>query len=468
MKKENLYYGWIYLIINKVNDKKYIGQTTTSINHRWKQHVYNSKAKNMNYYNHSLIDTAIYKYGKNNFEIVELEKITTNDKSKLTELCNLKEQYWIAYYNTYLGLGYNQTPGGDTAHVTTEIPVIVYNLCGKELYRYSGISECSRKLDLKPASISIAINDLDYYHKCSKYIIRPISNPLSLDDIEQIKIKYPTIYQYDFNGNLINIFETIDEAIAYMKRIGKTCTSQNINHATSGVSKSCKGFVWRKYPDEFDRYSLPPRTKNRMVEKRNQYSGDLIETYNNIYEASDKNNIPYRTLLTCCRKENGHIFTNGFHWCYKGDYQQNIIDQYYEDYFNIHGILQYDLYNNLICSFLDIKQVINSNTKYTIDNLREACYKFRPAYGFFWCYKKDENKLIQFINSLDKSKYKSLEPIYQYDVNGIFIKEYANSFDLIKDGFRADTIRISCDKKSKSLSQGYIWEYKKDATLYIK
>lgn len=465
MKKGDKFYGWIYLITNKVNNRKYVGQTTTSVSHRFNQHIFRGSSDNPMNYRYSLIDKAIHKYGKECFEVRELEEIASGNKNDLKILCDSKEQYWIKYYNTYLGKGYNQTPGGDTVHITTEIPVIVYNLLGEELFRYSGITECSRNLNIQPCSISIAINDPNYYHKCSNYIIRPLDNPLSFDDIEQIKLKYPRLYQYDFSGNLVNVFDSVEDAIKYMISINKDCTAQNLNQASSGISKSCKGFIWRKYPDTFDKYELPPKVKNRMVEKRNQHSGELVETYNNIYEASDKNNIPYRTILTCCRKENNQIFTNGYHWCYVGDYQQDLIDQYYENYFNIHGILQYDLYSNLINSYKDINQLINS-TDYTIDSIRDACITKKPSYGFFWCYKKNEQDLVQYINNLDKSNYKNLERIYQYDINGKFIREYANSYELNKDGFRADGIRRSCDRKSKSISQGYIWEYKKDATLY--
>ena len=37
--------GYIYLITNLLNNKKYIGKTTQSIEERWQEHIYDSKRK---------------------------------------------------------------------------------------------------------------------------------------------------------------------------------------------------------------------------------------------------------------------------------------------------------------------------------------------------------------------------------------------------------------------------------------
>lgn len=87
----------IYKITKKENGKSYIGQSVNvqeRINqHRWKHD------------NNSPIDRAIAINGQDayTFEIIEecpLEKLAE------------REQYWIAYYNTYKGFGYNCNEGG--------------------------------------------------------------------------------------------------------------------------------------------------------------------------------------------------------------------------------------------------------------------------------------------------------------------------------------------------------------------
>jgi group I intron endonuclease len=63
--------GWIYLIINNVNDKKYVGQTRQkNPKTRWRQHCSDPRG---------LLKKAIDKYGKNNFEFKLLMEVPNED-----------------------------------------------------------------------------------------------------------------------------------------------------------------------------------------------------------------------------------------------------------------------------------------------------------------------------------------------------------------------------------------------------
>lgn len=94
--------GYIYKITNKINNKVYIGQTSRTIEIRWKEHK-----KNIN----SLCDRlplykALKKYGVDNFTIEEIDEC---ENSLLDE----REIYWIHYYNSFSKEnGYNCTSGG--------------------------------------------------------------------------------------------------------------------------------------------------------------------------------------------------------------------------------------------------------------------------------------------------------------------------------------------------------------------
>lgn len=85
----------IYKITKKENGKTYIGQSN-DIRRRLAEH----KTKN-----EIPIDIAIQKYGPNAFSFEKIEEC------KLEELDD-REIYWITYYNTYKGTGYNCSPGG--------------------------------------------------------------------------------------------------------------------------------------------------------------------------------------------------------------------------------------------------------------------------------------------------------------------------------------------------------------------
>jgi group I intron endonuclease len=93
----------IYLITNKVNGKVYVGKTTKTLAHRWKEHK--TAAKNGG---HTIIQAAIRKYGDENFEIRELVQAKT-----LEELSTLEKTHIQLYRATDSTVGYNMTPGGD-------------------------------------------------------------------------------------------------------------------------------------------------------------------------------------------------------------------------------------------------------------------------------------------------------------------------------------------------------------------
>lgn len=94
--------GLIYIIKNKINDKVYIGQTTSNLKTRFSQHCKKSTINNRHY----KIYNAIKKYGRDNFYIELLE-----NNIPLVEL-NEKEIEYIEKYDSFKN-GYNSTKGGD-------------------------------------------------------------------------------------------------------------------------------------------------------------------------------------------------------------------------------------------------------------------------------------------------------------------------------------------------------------------
>lgn len=88
--------GIIYLIINKENGDKYVGQTIRSMNKEWQEHI--TEANKMS---GEPLHRAFRKYGIHKFTIKEIDEC---DESLLNE----RKQYWIERYNTFIGEeGYN-------------------------------------------------------------------------------------------------------------------------------------------------------------------------------------------------------------------------------------------------------------------------------------------------------------------------------------------------------------------------
>jgi group I intron endonuclease len=91
-------FGCIYMITNKLTNKKYIGQTVQSISRRFNAHcVRNVK---------SAIHLAIEKYGKDNFKIEEIVSCFSMDAM------NDIEEELIKFHNTMTPNGYNLISGG--------------------------------------------------------------------------------------------------------------------------------------------------------------------------------------------------------------------------------------------------------------------------------------------------------------------------------------------------------------------
>jgi group I intron endonuclease len=93
----------IYLITNKVNGKKYVGQTKYKVNRRWIAHKnYAKNGVENKFYN------AIRKYGALSFEVVTIE--TLEDRKE----ANASEERWIKILDTTNpDFGYNTKKGGE-------------------------------------------------------------------------------------------------------------------------------------------------------------------------------------------------------------------------------------------------------------------------------------------------------------------------------------------------------------------
>ena len=101
-------YGIIYCATNLINGKKYIGQTTKTLEKRKKLHL--KDAKRLTFYFHN----AIMKYGKENFVWEQIDQIYTKEE------LGPREMYWIKFYDT-INTGYNMTLGGEGTIPTDEV-----------------------------------------------------------------------------------------------------------------------------------------------------------------------------------------------------------------------------------------------------------------------------------------------------------------------------------------------------------
>ena len=118
--KDDINNAQIYLIINKVNGKLYIGQASCFVGQnnntwgtigRWKSHLREALKNNDDHC--AVLNNAIRKYNENNFEIITLFKGNYNE-------INEKEEYYIKTLNSLIPNGYNLKTGGDNGKDSDE------------------------------------------------------------------------------------------------------------------------------------------------------------------------------------------------------------------------------------------------------------------------------------------------------------------------------------------------------------
>jgi group I intron endonuclease len=252
--------GYIYLIENKINGKKYIGQTIQKdINQRWNKHKQVNK---------SFIGTILYnaynKYGISNFKFKLICICFDEDTNKF-------EEEYIKQYNTLYPTGYNMIEGGKNRKFTPILKKILSEKLkgdkhpnfGKHLSEETKkkLSEKNKgenshcygkkltdeaKKHLRDLAIERHKNGL---YKIDNSIKNKISSSLKefyKNNNKVIKLKGNNIWveQYDLNNNLINTFYSLSEAA---RSVG-VASNSIIRASDPRISNynTCKGYIWKR------------------------------------------------------------------------------------------------------------------------------------------------------------------------------------------------------------------------------
>ena len=212
--------SYIYKITNLVNGKEYIGQTSLSIQERFKQHIHDA---NKGYYNHRPLYNAFNKYGIENFIVEELEECNTEE-------VNQKEIEYINKFDTYSN-GYNATLGGEGT-VTIDYDKVL------EKYR----------MGLSAGQIA---KDMNHDIKQITRILK--SKGVSKEEIVERghDSQGRPLYKIDKKTNeILEKFDSVAKAAQYLKdnNISKDTISgisAHISQCCNGIRKTAYGFIWR-------------------------------------------------------------------------------------------------------------------------------------------------------------------------------------------------------------------------------
>lgn len=223
----------IYLVTNKINGKKYVGQTIRPLSERWKDHC---RAKDKNYFHN-----AIRKYGADNFtrEVI--------DTAETVEELDEKEIYWIAKLNTLFPNGYNLKEGGNVSMrgrlgINNPKSRVVYQfrLNGEIVNAYYGASDGERKTGISSSAILRSLKNPrwlagGYIWVYADDFMRDIQLPAKIVDSYSPKNKKRVVCVETGDE-----FDSVKEAA---EKYGVYCTS--ISSCCTGKLKTTGGYHWK-------------------------------------------------------------------------------------------------------------------------------------------------------------------------------------------------------------------------------
>jgi group I intron endonuclease len=284
----------VYMHISP-SGKKYIGITSQTPEKRW--HKDGSGYKEQIYF-----WRAIQKYGWDNFQ----HKILLKDET-FEYACKI-EKCLIRHYKTYDDrYGYNLTLGGEGRLLTDEQKEQLsqqrqgVNACG---YGNFPSKETKKKM--------------------SEVAKNKIFNQTTKEKMANSKKK--PVYQYNFDGELINMFNSASEgAIATETNIGNLCA------CCRNVVKQANGYFWSySYiadPNVIKQY-LSGQIDFSIIKTRNEkqvVQMDLdcneLKLFPSLKEASNETGIPAQEISQACKNQNK--VTREFKWKFNTDTLNN-------------------------------------------------------------------------------------------------------------------------------------------------
>ncbi len=185
--------GEVYLITNKKNGMKYVGQTVSHRKNKGKyrpfgsygrfndhisEAINNTKKKQCTYLNN-----AIRKYGQEQFEYVLIQRCNINELDTL-------ETLWIKNHDSLYPKGYNLTPGGKTHAVVDTGPKILNNTKkrGREYgykHKESTIEKMKDRVKTNPKAAEIKVKKSETMSNA----IREYSDKCKIDALSKLDLK---------------------------------------------------------------------------------------------------------------------------------------------------------------------------------------------------------------------------------------------------------------------------------------
>jgi group I intron endonuclease len=264
--------GTIYLIENKVNGNKYVGQTVMPLNKRWLAHIQESKT-----FSERPLYRAINKYGLDNFNIKVIEE---TDEDKLSE----REIYWIEYFNSY-NRGYNATTGGESNKNIRE------DIKDKISESMSNVSRSNEWKD----NISVGLkNKLERGERWGMFLQKNVGGTHAKRKVQGTNITTGEVVEFD-------------STVEAKRKLGLNGGSGNISRAIK-EGFTAYGYKWKRLDD---------RPIIRPVVGYDKKTGELVYEFESANKASLTIRGKRGTGLHKSLKNPGKNSWMGCYWYYK-------------------------------------------------------------------------------------------------------------------------------------------------------
>lgn len=289
-RENNIWTVYVHIVPKTITeydyDKYYVGITKQSVNERW---------KNGSGYSGQLFHRAIQKYGWNNIEHYVIAEHLTEYEAKEFEKVLIKTLGSNVHKENF---GYNITDGGDgmTGYIMSE-----------ESKKKIGIKNKGKWLGKK--------------HTKESLLKMSISQKFAYKYNHKKKIHSKKIYQFDINGNYINSYNSMIDALRTLK------INVQITHLSryTKLHKQVYGYLWGFESDIIMVDGVPKlnyiykeskRKPSPMSKHVYQFNikGDFIKDYISFNEASKAVNVDKSNISRAARYNKKYKTSGGFIW----------------------------------------------------------------------------------------------------------------------------------------------------------
>jgi group I intron endonuclease len=226
--------GWIYLIMNNLNGKCYVGQTKyKDPTKRWKQHVWTRNDP----VNRGVLARSLAKHGPESFTFTPLVELP-DDQLDAREIDEIEAR------NTMAPRGYNLSGGGQNIKFRPHHPLTKLRMSSAQKGKPKGPMSAETKAKLSAIRKAAPKRTMTDEQKARFKGVQMGAKSTSSKKVDQ----------YTMDGVFVKTHDAI-------KRAEAAIGTRGISRVCKGTALSIGGFKWRYHGEAFDSFIYEPPRK---------------------------------------------------------------------------------------------------------------------------------------------------------------------------------------------------------------